>query len=66
MNKFYELHEILNSLVEAWPHDQQHPTVEQARNYLQDMVPSSSDYSMDIQPYITENEDYYNAMWYSL
>jgi hypothetical protein len=54
----HELRQLLSSLVEAWPEHDDNPTVEQAREYLE----TQSD--VELAP--DQNEDYHDAMWYSI
>jgi predicted GTPase len=53
-----ELRQLLSRLVEAWPEHDENPTVEQAREYLE----TQSD--VELAP--DQNEDYHDAMWYSI
>lgn len=59
MEHVHELHQLVHQLVEKWPADQKHPTIEQARQYLEEH---------DTQPRITSDEhrEYLDALWYSL
>jgi hypothetical protein len=50
---------LVHQLVEGWPADQNHPTIEQARQYLEEH---------DTQTHIQSDEhrEYLDALWYSL
>jgi hypothetical protein len=57
-----ELRQLLSNLVEAWPEYDDHPTVEQAREYLE----TQHQHAEDDELAADQNEDYHDALWYSL
>jgi hypothetical protein len=57
-----ELRQLLSRLVEAWPEHDENPTVEQAREYLETQPQGTSD--AELAP--DQNENYHDAMWYSI
>jgi hypothetical protein len=57
-----ELRELLDALIKVWPAEQDHPYVELARDYLD---PDSPAFSMP-ETATAQNEDYHDALWYSL
>jgi hypothetical protein len=59
MEHIHELRQLVHQLVEGWPADQNHPTIEQARQYLEEH---------DTQSHIQSDEhrEYLDALWYSL
>jgi hypothetical protein len=68
MSTVYELRNLLNNLIEAWPEDSPHPAVEQAREYLDDVPAMFLGAAMiDAQSQThSDNDDFHSAMWYSL
>jgi hypothetical protein len=58
----YELRQLLSNLVEAWPEHDDNPTVEQAREYLE----SGEQPVVDDELAPDQNENYHDALWYSL
>jgi hypothetical protein len=62
MNNTIELQQLLSSLVDAWPAEHNHPTIEQARAYLETQrIVSGEQY-----PYSVDRGEDYNTAWYSL
>lgn len=63
MHSVYELRTLLRDLVENWPGEHNHPTVEQAREHLgQTAIYKFFDGDLSED----QNQDYYDALWYSL
>lgn len=60
MENVHELHRLVSQLIEVWPEDHNHPTVEQARQYLETTDIQHSSSSLD------ERRDYLDSLWYSL
>jgi hypothetical protein len=59
-----ELRQLLSNLVEAWPEHDDHPTVEQAREYLETRQNGYATEDTELAP--DQNEDYHDALWYSI
>lgn len=68
MNNTHELSRILTSLVEAWPEGHNHPTIDQAREYLESYHGRYSNAGVtDGHPmFSSEGDDYHYSLWYSL
>jgi predicted GTPase len=60
----YELRQLLSNLVEAWPEHDTNPTVEQAREYLETRQNGYITEDDELAP--DQNEDYHDALWYSI
>jgi hypothetical protein len=59
MENVHELHQLVHQLVEGWPADEHHPSVEQARQYLEEHDTLHGVVS-------DEHREYLDALWYSL
>jgi hypothetical protein len=60
MEHVHELRQLVHQLVEGWPADEHHPTVEQARQYLEE-------HDTQHHPEIADDHrEYLDALWYSL
>lgn len=70
MGTVRELQQLLTNLVEAWPEEYSHPTVEQAREFLDSgytplgIAEMMSGRGQGWQ--LEKSEDYYTSLWYSL
>jgi hypothetical protein len=49
----------VHQLVERWPADEHHPTIEQARQYLEEYDTHSTETT-------DERREYLDSLWYSL
>jgi hypothetical protein len=58
-----EIRQLLDEVIEAWPEGYDHPSIEQAREYLQSSRPwlVASDVTNE-----QHEENYLDAMWYSI
>ncbi len=68
MSTVQEMHQLLHNLVEEWPGDHNHPTVERARELL-GKSPSLSDRMLvtdDCNWSVTDYQEFHDAMWYSI
>jgi hypothetical protein len=72
MSTVQELHHMLSMLIDVWPEDHPHPTVEQARAYLQsghlaldnDELPG--EHQMIYMEIPSSADSYQDATWYSI
>lgn len=68
MSTVHELRQLLSSLVESWPGDHSHPTVQQAREYLESnpTLSINTDLLDGYSHWAAQDEDSHNSAWYSV
>jgi hypothetical protein len=59
MEHIHEMRHLVHQLVERWPADEHHPTIEQARQYLEEYDTHSTETT-------DERREYLDSLWYSL